>query len=151
MPNDVAGGPVRRLTYTELAAERGVTRGAAERLVRRRRWPKVLGNDGRVRVLVPPPDTGPAVEHTSRPRRRARTPPPDTGPDIAPAIAAAVAPLMTLIEIERRRADAAIVELAVLRAELEARRRRDAERQAGSVPAVPDRVRVRWWRRLFSG
>ena len=44
----------RRMTYAELAAVRGISKHAAETLVRRRKWLKQIGNDGVVRVLVPP-------------------------------------------------------------------------------------------------
>jgi len=48
-----ADSDARRMTYAELAAVRGISRGSAERLARRRQWPRQLGNDGAVRVLVP--------------------------------------------------------------------------------------------------
>ena len=41
------------MTYAELAAIRGISALSAERLVRRRHWPRQTGNDGVVRVLVP--------------------------------------------------------------------------------------------------
>jgi hypothetical protein len=41
------------MTYAELAAVRGTSQASAERLVRRRRWPRQVGNDGVVRVTVP--------------------------------------------------------------------------------------------------
>jgi hypothetical protein len=47
------GDGARRMTYAELAAVRGISVLSAERLVRRRHWPRQMGNDGVVRVLVP--------------------------------------------------------------------------------------------------
>jgi len=47
------GDGARRMTYAELAAVRGTSQASAERLVRRRGWPRQVGNDGVVRVLVP--------------------------------------------------------------------------------------------------
>ena len=47
------GDGSRRMTYAELAAVRGTSQPSAERLVRRRGWPRQVGNDGVVRVLVP--------------------------------------------------------------------------------------------------
>jgi hypothetical protein len=47
------GDGARRMTYAELAAVRGTSQPSAERLVRRRGWPRQVGNDGVVRVLVP--------------------------------------------------------------------------------------------------
>jgi hypothetical protein len=52
---------IRRLTYAELAAVRGISVLSAERLVRRRHWPRQLGNDGVVRVLVPGGQEHPAA------------------------------------------------------------------------------------------
>jgi hypothetical protein len=55
-PGDLAlavGDGARRMTYAELAAVRGISALSAERLVRRKRWPRQTGNDGIVRVLVP--------------------------------------------------------------------------------------------------
>src|SRR4051794_25538144 len=42
-----------RLTYAELAEARGVSLGAARRMVHRHRWPKQVGNDGLSRIAVP--------------------------------------------------------------------------------------------------
>jgi hypothetical protein len=47
------GDGARRMTYAELAAVRGISALSAERLVRRKHWPRQAGNDGIVRVLVP--------------------------------------------------------------------------------------------------
>jgi hypothetical protein len=43
----------RRMTYVELAIARGISLASARRLVLRHRWPRVPGNDGLVRVIVP--------------------------------------------------------------------------------------------------
>ena len=56
MASDISlavGDGARRMTYAELAAVRGISALSAERLVRRRHWPRQTGNDGVVRVLVP--------------------------------------------------------------------------------------------------
>jgi len=56
MASDISlavGDGARRMTYAELAAVRGTSQASAERLVRRRGWPRQVGNDGVVRVLVP--------------------------------------------------------------------------------------------------
>ena len=42
-----------RLTYSELAARRGISVASARRWALRRRWPKQIGNDGLSRVIVP--------------------------------------------------------------------------------------------------
>jgi hypothetical protein len=44
---------IRSLTYAELAEALGITAESANRLARRRRWPRTMGNDGKVRVTVP--------------------------------------------------------------------------------------------------
>jgi hypothetical protein len=57
MASDISlavGDGARRMTYADLAAVRGISKHAAETLVRRRKWLKQIGNDGVVRVLVPP-------------------------------------------------------------------------------------------------
>src|SRR5690242_12778545 len=41
------------MSKAELAAARGISLASADRLVRRRKWRRQKGNDGRVRVLVP--------------------------------------------------------------------------------------------------
>jgi hypothetical protein len=41
------------LTYAELADALKITPASANKLARRRRWPRVPGNDGKVRVSVP--------------------------------------------------------------------------------------------------
>jgi hypothetical protein len=72
---DGAGG----MTYTELAAVRGISALSAERLVRRRRWPRQAGNDGVVRVLVPLKEVRKAGgnRRVSKPGHPPRTDPPD--------------------------------------------------------------------------
>ena len=56
------------LTYAELAEALKITPASANKLARRRRWPRVPGNDGKARVSVPeevlvrrdsPPDSPP--------------------------------------------------------------------------------------------
>ena len=63
------------MTYGELAAARGIKRGAAIRLVQRHRWRKREGsNDGFAHVLVPPDWAKPgerATPHDVAPRRSA--------------------------------------------------------------------------------
>jgi hypothetical protein len=55
----------RSLTYAELAEALRITPASANRLARRKRWPRAKGNDGRTRVAVPEeafvrPDSPPA-------------------------------------------------------------------------------------------
>ncbi len=43
----------RSLTYAELAGALKITPASANRLARRKRWPRAKGNDGRTRVAAP--------------------------------------------------------------------------------------------------
>ena len=43
----------RSLTYAETAEALRIAPESANRLARRKRWPRVKGNDGRTRVSVP--------------------------------------------------------------------------------------------------
>ena len=42
------------MTKAELARARGITLGSADRLIRKQRWRRQPGNDGKVRALIPP-------------------------------------------------------------------------------------------------
>jgi hypothetical protein len=52
-------GQSLRLTYAQLAEARGISKASAERLVRARKWPRILGNDGVAIVIVPPREASP--------------------------------------------------------------------------------------------
>jgi hypothetical protein len=62
----------RSLTYAEIAEALRITPESANRLARRKRWPRVKGNDGRTRVTVPEE----ALVRPDSPRIP-RLPPPD--------------------------------------------------------------------------
>src|SRR4051794_16114533 len=128
-------GQSLRLTYAQLAEARGISRASAERLVRARKWPRILGNDGVAIVIVPPGEASPGSGGGSGPgsggskpggRRRHRTPPHDPphdhalepSPDIRGVIEAAVTPLREQLEHERERADRAEQQITALRDEL---------------------------------
>src|SRR3954449_6088159 len=49
----MTGDDTVRLTYAELAKARGVSLGAARRMVHRHKWPKQVGNDRLSRIAVP--------------------------------------------------------------------------------------------------
>jgi hypothetical protein len=62
----------RSLTYAEIAEALRITPESANRLARRKRWPRMKGNDGRTRVAVPEealvrPDSPPANPGDSPP------------------------------------------------------------------------------------
>ena len=103
--------PTQTVTYAELAARLGITEDSAKRLVRRRKWPRKTGNDGKMRIDVPvdrlvvtpdsPGDT-PPVSPGDSPEGR-------PGDDSAVTIArleAEISGLKALVEAERARADA---------------------------------------------
>jgi hypothetical protein len=57
------------LTLRQLAASRNISKNSAERLVRRHKWRRQPGNDGFIRVLVPPGEEAPQRVETERPDR----------------------------------------------------------------------------------
>ena len=70
------GPDMPSLTYAELAQALKITPASANKLARRRRWPRVPGNDGKARVAVPeevlvrrdsPPASPPDVRPVSPP------------------------------------------------------------------------------------
>lgn len=134
------------LTYSELARVRGISKASAERLVHNRKWRRSKGNDGRVRVMVPPdfiPDISPEIipeigaDRRRRPGRPAKNQigpeiGPEIGPDITPditpeitldikgAIEAAVAPLRETIKDLQSRLDGETEERRQVQARLDA-------------------------------
>jgi hypothetical protein len=67
----------RSLTYAEMAEALKITPESANRLARRKRWPRVKGNDGRTRVAMPEEalvrQDSPPVSPWSVPRSALRT------------------------------------------------------------------------------
>jgi hypothetical protein len=125
VPSDIipaARGDVRRLTYAELAAVRGISRASAERLARRKHWPRQVGNDGVTRVTVPLADAAPSGPRNvvdNPPDHPPNHPPPDKAdrataatPDILAAIREVITPLAAALEYERARADRLEIALA---------------------------------------
>jgi hypothetical protein len=109
-PSDITlavGDGARRMTYAELAAVRGTSQASAERLVRRRRWPRQVGNDGVVRVTVPLTEaknpresavSGLAPDNTGPPPGHVRMSPLTSPAQSAPADPRTVRALETAIE-----------------------------------------------------
>ena len=169
------GAGARRMTYAELAAVRGISKHAAETLVRRRKWLKQIGNDGVVRVLVPPHEAP-----LRRPRRQRVTKSTDCDPPLsAPlirevvgeAVGAYIGLLTAQLERETIRAERAERQLEIERQLVEDGRKRidelqqrvdqlhtdladavTAERiaagEAAALQAIVTGLRARpWWRR----
>src|SRR4051794_15390360 len=89
------------MTYAELGAARGISTASAERLAKRRRWARQMGNDGLARVMVP------IGEDRITPRRHKGISPHDIENVIREAIREVVTPLSVQLEHERTRADRA--------------------------------------------
>lgn len=91
---DDAGGDVRSLSYDEIAEARGISRTSAIRLVQRKGWRRQPGNDGTVRVMVPPTELN--ANKADAPGKR-----PDDTPDDAPDASWIVAVLERQTDLER--------------------------------------------------
>ena len=92
------------LSYDELAERMRITPHSARNLVRRKRWKRTVGNDGKARVSVP-------VETLAAPSA-----PPLAAPPVAPSpenesaltiarLEVQIDGLKALVDAERRRAD----------------------------------------------
>jgi hypothetical protein len=143
----IPGDDRRSMTYTEIAAARGISPESAVRLVRRKHWQKQAGNDGTVRVLVPAAETTPASERTpgGRPggqpgRQPGGQPLQDILPAILGAIREVVRPLSEQIEAANRRADRE-------RERADQAERRLAEKEATIIELL--KARRAWWRRWW--
>lgn len=55
------------LTYKELSERLGIKIGSARKAVQRKRWQRVTGNDGVVRIIVPIDDIRPSSGRTDSP------------------------------------------------------------------------------------
>jgi len=109
------------LTYKELATRLGVKLDSARKMVRRKGWRRVVGNDGATRIAVP---VDVLSVPTDSPREVGEDSPQD---NLVPLLEERIEGLKALVEAERRRADAA-------------ERDRDAWRAMAERPL---------WKRLF--
>ena len=151
------------LTYAELAKALKITPESANRLARRKRWPRVKGNDGRTRVTVPenvrPPDNpgdGPQDSPTAIPP----VGPGDTNPVHAQIarLEGELAGMREALAEARARAGAAEAgaEAAEARADAEAAKAAQAirafeslaERFEAMAEAQKAKTLRRWWRRI---
>jgi len=87
------------LTYRELADRLGLKLDSARRMVRRKGWGRVPGNDSQVRIKVP-------VEALPSGQDK----PADSPQDTVPVLQERIAGLRLLLEAERQRAEAAELE-----------------------------------------
>src|SRR6516164_652502 len=169
------GDGARRMTYAELAAVRGTSQASAQRLVRRKHWPRQVGNDGVVRVLVPlddarkRPETLAKGQGLSTPGQSPRTsadsavvdslpPGPSDGqsapdaPQTVRALESAVEELRATITDLRQRLDRErdrVDELHTALADA-VTAERIAAGEAAALRAIVTGLRARpWWRRWF--
>jgi hypothetical protein len=152
MTTDPPEGGGTWLSKSELARIRRISVASADRLIRREKWRKMPGNDGRIRALIPPDwlvahdqadlpqdPTGLGTEHpTDRPVDRKRRNPRDVAadPEADPTDLARVSAAFEVATRALQEAHAAAVstlqtghagEVADLRAEVEALNRQLAE------------------------
>ena len=90
------------LSYDELAERMRITPHSARNLVRRKRWKRTVGNDGKARVSVPVE----ALTAPSVPPLEAPSPTSESALIVA-RLEVQIDGLKALVEAERRRADAA--------------------------------------------
>ena len=147
------------LTYAELAEALKITPASANKLARRRRWPRVPGNDGKARVSVPeealvrrdsPPDSPPDVPPVSP----QDSPPPSPPDNLIKALEAHVATLLSQLAATEARLAAADARESQHVADLAAERAQTAK-AIEAFAALAERLdalaaeRARpWWRRL---
>jgi hypothetical protein len=147
------------LTYAELGELLKITPASANKLARRRRWPRVPGNDGKARVSVPeealvrrdnPPDSPPDVPPVSP----QDSPPPSPPDNLIKALEGHVTTLREQLAAADARLGAADAREAQHIADLAAERAQTAK----AIEAFADLAerldqlateRARpWWRRL---
>lgn len=128
------------LTYDELAERLGITGASARNLVRRRKWKRVPGNDGKARIAVPEDEIEGATRGgTDGPSDRGIDAP-SPFQEMVARLELEVAGLREIVMAERGRAEA-----EARRADGEARRADGAEADRDAWRGMAQRP---WWRRL---
>jgi hypothetical protein len=112
----------RWLTYDELGRIRGIGRESAVKLVQRKRWRRIPGNDGVARILVPLDWLIPAKEPSIEPS-------PERSPEPSPDVSSAISVFRAAFETALAAKDNEII---ALRAVIEAK--------DGEIAAVRDRT-----------
>jgi hypothetical protein len=131
------------LTYAQLGEALGITPASANKLARRRRWPRSPGNDGKVRVSVPEE----ALVRKDSPTDVPQDVPPARLPDnLIMALEAHVTTLKEQLAASEGRLAASMAELTAERAR--------ADRAISAFADLAERLdalaasRRPWWRRL---
>jgi hypothetical protein len=124
----------RQMTYDELATALDKTPDAARQLVKRKRWKRTIGNDGKARITVPDDELQPDASPRCPPDDR-----PDDRPDTVTILTAHIERLET--------------ELATVRAERDLLRDRAdagaiATAQVEALGMLLAEARRPWWKRL---
>ncbi len=149
------------LTYAELAEALGITPASANKLARRRRWPRVPGNDGKARVSVPEEalvrrDSPPDSPSDSPPASPLDVPPVSPPDKLIKALEAHVETLKEQLAAAEARNSQLAAELTAEREKIEAERAKTSQAIA-AFAALADRLdalaeanqrRAPWWRRL---
>jgi hypothetical protein len=120
----------RWLTYDEIAAVRGTQKVGAIRWVQRHRWRRQPGNDGLVRVLVPPDALTPTL-----PQRR-------SAPTVTPDSAAAFETALAAIEAAHARELATLQEQVASAEQARAAMRAMLEQFAGQLRDVDQVIKA---------
>jgi hypothetical protein len=154
------------LTYAELAQALKITPESANRLARRKHWPRMRGNDGKTRVAVPEEtldrQDSPPVSPTDRPPDNPQDRPPDNPVHVQIArLEGELAGMREALTEARTRAGAAEARLAAAEARDAqhvaqiAAEQAKVERAFAELSAVAERLaalaeeRSRpWWRRI---
>lgn len=161
------------LTYDELADRLGIARESARTLVKRKRWARQPGNDGKSRIgvptealptrdiVAPAPQTDPGADPAHDPEHVPAQPPvhdPGHVPVVIEALTRHVERLESQLDAALARAadrDAVVLERDVVTVQLEALRAAlaaaeiDRDRWHEMAVRVPEPVPHRpWWRRL---
>jgi hypothetical protein len=140
------GDGARRMTYAELATVRGISATSAERLVRRKHWPRQVGNDGVVRVIVPLTEARKLRQRTAPdvlPDNTGQLPGHDRMSEMsAPGDPRTIRTLESAVEALREQLGIANRRVDELQAELSEERRR-------LIAILTDARRRSWWRRWF--
>ena len=164
--------PVTWLSYDELADRLGIERESARTLVKRKRWARQTGNDGKARIGVPDdaleardipgddPRHDPAHVPSPDPAHVPEQPPvlpPDHIPVVVEVLTRHVERLEAQVEAALQRAadrDAVATERDLLAAQVEALRGaldvagQDRDRWYELATRTPEPPPLPWWRRL---
>jgi hypothetical protein len=124
---------IESLTYGEMAERLGISPEAARAVAKRRRLPRVIGNDGKARIQIDIEDVRPAGGPPAVPR--------------TPALLARIETLQT--ELAAARESLVSIEALAAGHRMDYERERDrGDRLASDLRAIAVLMARPWWRRL---